>query len=98
MQEEMNAHKSLIVIDNEDYAFLEDNRICINIEKLWNENASFDSFVEEFTLTHTHEMIHLTLWHLDEDADAMGEEKAIRSMLGEEWNEKLEWIYQGEVN
>jgi len=93
----MKTYKSLAIIDNEDYAFLENNRIYINIEKLWNENPKADVFIEEFTLSHTHELLHLTLWEIDEDGDAMGEEKTIRSLLGEEWNEKLEWIYEGEV-
>ena len=86
-------NKTLVTIDNEDYAFLENNKIYINIEKLWNENPTVFKFTKEFTTAHTHELIHWTLWEIGEDADAMGEEKTIRSMLGEEWNEKLECLH-----
>lgn len=91
------TEKSLKFIDNEDYAFLEDNIIYINIEKLWNEHPTVDGFVEEFVISHTHEMLHLVLFMEGCEGDPLGEEKVVRSILGEEWNDKLEWIYEGEV-
>ena len=73
--------RTLVVIDNEDYAFLENNVIHINIEKLWKENPSIDKFVEEFSTSHTHEMVHLTLWKMECEGEPMGEELVVRSML-----------------
>jgi len=90
------THSTLITIDNEDYAFLENGIIHINIEKLWNENPHVEWFVEEFLTSYTHEMLHLVLYEEDCQGPALGEEKVIRGILGEEWNDKLEWIYEGE--
>ena len=42
--------ETLTTIDNEDYAFLENNSIFINIEKLWDENPRVDPFIKEFIL------------------------------------------------
>lgn len=84
------------LINNEDYAFLDHGVIYINIQKLWQETLCEKKFIEQFAKSHTHELIHLVLFEEELQGTALGEEKVIRGILGEEWNSVLESIYQGE--
>ncbi len=85
--------RRLKLIKDSDYAFTEGTTIHVNIQRLWKEAYNFPQFVNLFSQTHTHEMLHLLMTHL-KPKTLLGEEKAIRKVLNEPWDAELEQIYE----
>ncbi len=79
-----------------EYGFVNDNNeICINIQRIWEENGgSICGFITDFAMTHTHEFLHILLPEmLGKQGALVWEEKVIRKLTGDKWNKKLEQLY-----
>lgn len=68
--------------------------IEINIEYIWCITKDDDKFIDEFSKTYAHELIHLLMANIMHDLFEVGEEKAIRSLLHEEWDNELKEYYE----
>jgi len=71
--------------------------IGVNVQYIWNNTRNQDKFIEEFTKTLTHEIIHLQVGSILEDMHYVGEERSIRRMLKEKWNKKLKEWYESDA-
>ena len=82
---------SLKIIKDQDYGFIENGVVGINVERLWLEFQDEEAFIHEFASTYAHEMLHIALapFGLPE----VVEEEVIRAMLGEAWDEEIEQMY-----
>ncbi len=87
--------KMLRTLKSTDYGMVEDGSIFVNVEKIWTQGkGSFNHFVKEFNLTCTHELLHILIAdQVGNSTSIVGEEKAVRNMLNEKWNKKLEKQY-----
>ena len=70
------------------------NLIEINIEYIWCITKDEDKFIDEFAKTYAHELIHLLLANIMHELFEVGEEKAIRKLLHEEWDKELKKYYE----
>ncbi|MBI2136276.1 hypothetical protein HYU06_04335 [Candidatus Woesearchaeota archaeon] len=68
--------------------------IEINIEYIWRISNDEDKFIDEFSKTYAHELIHLLMANIMHDIFEIGEEKVIRKLLHEEWDKELETYYE----
>ena len=80
------------VLNDSDYGFTEGDEIFINIQRIWEENPVEDLFAFEFGRTHTHELLHLILEPVG--SRIVWEEKIIRNILKEPWDDALEVLYE----
>ncbi len=74
-----------------DYGWSEKGVIAINIERIWKEARKENKFIDEFTKTYAHELLHTLLEDLE--LPELAEEETIRAILGETWDSKLELAY-----
>lgn len=81
------------MINDEDYGFMENRVIGVNIQRIWFESEDENEFIQEFARTYAHELLHILLESLD--LPELEEEEIIRAMLGEEWNKKIALLYAG---
>ncbi|MFH1398864.1 MAG: hypothetical protein ABIG95_02025 [Candidatus Woesearchaeota archaeon] len=88
-------NKILRIMKDADKGHMDNGKICINVEKLWQiGKGNFKYFAQEFTITHNHELLHLLIQNeLGDKPSLVAEEKTVRQMTGEIWNLKLEKQY-----
>lgn len=84
--------KMLKVMKDSDYGFSVNDKIHINIQRIWEEKRSFDPFAREFASTYAHELLHIIFAPIKRKR-VIGEEKVVRKMLNEPWDSSLENIY-----
>lgn len=82
----------LKLINDHDYGFSVNQTIGINIQRIWLENQRFDAFVKEFASTYNHELLHLMLGSIRRKR-IIGEEKVIRRLMNEPWDDSVEKMY-----
>jgi len=81
---------------DQDYGFVKNNVIGINIERIWLETNQETRFIREFAKTYAHELLHLTLAKAlkNKKRTDAGEEKVIRKLCKEPWNKEIESAYK----
>lgn len=84
--------KMLKILRDGDYGFSINGTIAINVERIWNEKKRFNTFTKEFASTYSHELLHLILGPIRRKR-IIGEEKVIRRMLSEPWDQAIERSY-----
>jgi hypothetical protein len=84
-------------IKNSDYGTYEGSVILINIEELISDYPGEDEFIEVFSTTVQHEFLHKILETIVPDKFLFGEEKTIRMVCGEDWDEEIESFYLKEA-
>lgn len=82
----------LKIIRDHDYGFSVNQTIGINVQRIWGEKRRFDSFAKEFASTYSHEVLHLLLGPIKRKR-ILGEEKVIRRLLNEQWDDSVEKMY-----
>ena len=82
-------------IHDQDYGFVKNGIIGINIERLWLEASSESKFIREFAKTHAHELLHIAIAMVlgNKKRTVIGEEKAVRKLAKEPWNKEIEASY-----
>ena len=62
---------------------------------MWLEASSESKFIREFAKTHAHELLHITIAMVlgNKKRTVIGEEKAVRKLAKEPWNEEIEASY-----
>ena len=81
-------------IHDQDYGFVKNGTIGINIERLWLEASSESRFIREFTKTYAHELLHIEVAKATKKKrTVIGEEKAVRKLAKEPWNKEIEKGY-----
>ncbi len=85
------------IMKNSDYGMYEDGIIMINIQELASDYAKEDEFIEIFSVTVLHEFLHKIMDGLVPDEFLFGEEKTIRMICGEDWDEEIEAFYRNEA-
>ena len=83
-------------IKDQDYGFVKNGVIAVNIERLWLETRNETKFTKEFTKTYAHELLHLLIAIAmgNKKRSNVGEEKAVRKICNEPWNKEIEAIYK----
>ena len=82
-------------IHDQDYGFVKNGAIGINIERLWLEARDETKFIKEFAKTHAHELLHIEIAVAlgKKKRAVIGEEKAVRKLAKEPWNKEIEAVY-----
>ena len=82
-------------IRDQDYGFVKNGVIGINIERLWLESRDEAKFIKEFAKTHAHELLHIevAVAIINKKRTVIGEEKVIRNLCSEPWNKEIEAVY-----
>ena len=72
-----------------------DQAICINLQLLWEQEGNENKFIEEFAKTHSHELLHIVLARTFDinTVSLLAEERVVRTMLDEEWDDEIENMY-----
>ena len=85
----------LKTIKDQDYGFIKNGTIGINIERIWLESANEARFIREFAKTYAHEILHLAIDRSlrNRKRTEIGEEKAVRKLVGEKWDRAIECFY-----
>lgn len=85
----------LKTIKDQDYGFIRNGTIGINIQRIWMETADEVRFIREFAKTYGHEMLHLVIDRVlkNKKRTEVGEEKAVRKLIGEKWNKEVASFY-----
>lgn len=68
--------------------------VALNVQIIWEDTQKEDTFIELFASTYTHETLHITIFEILMDIMECGEEKLIRSLLGEEWTPEMHTYYR----
>lgn len=68
--------------------------IEINIEYIWCITKNENMFIDEFSKTYAHELIHLLITNIMHELFEVGEEKVIRNLLHEGWDKELKKYYE----
>ena len=82
-------------IKDQDYGFVKNGVIGINIERIWLETRNESRFIREFAKTHAHELLHISIAVAIKNKKRfqIGEEKVVRKLCKEPWNKEIEAIY-----
>ncbi len=82
-------------IKDQDYGFVKNGVIGINIERIWLEARKEAKFIREFAKTHAHELLHISIAAAvkNKKRSDIGEEKAVRKLCKEPWNKEIESMY-----
>jgi len=82
-------------IKDQDYGFVKNGTIGINIERIWLETEREAKFIREFARTYTHEMLHLVIARAIRNRKwtEIGEERAVRRLCKEKWNREIAQFY-----
>ena len=85
----------LKTIRDQDYGFIRNGVIGVNIQRLWLESANEARFIREFAKTYGHEMLHLVIDRVlrNRKRTEVGEEKVVRKLIGEKWDKEIEKFY-----
>lgn len=90
--------KHLKILKEENLGFVEKGAVGVNIELLWEQEKDEERFAQEFAKTMAHELFHIqiagALGKKLLDVPVIAEEKVIRGILEEEWDEEIEAIYE----
>lgn len=80
---------------DQDYGFVQNGVIGINIERIWLETRSETIFMKEFAKTYAHELLHLAIARAirNKKRTDKGEEKVVRKLCKEPWNKRIESLY-----
>ncbi len=83
-------------IHDQDYGFVKNGTIGINIERLWLEARDEAKFIKEFAKTHAHELLHIEVAVAlgKKKRTIIGEEKVVRKLVKEPWNKEIEAGYK----
>ena len=83
-------------IKDQDYGFVKNGIIGINIERLWLEARDEAKFVKEFAKTYAHELLHIEIAVAvgQDKRTVTGEEKAVRKLANEPWDKEIEAGYK----
>ena len=86
----------LKLIKDQDYGFVRNNTIGINIERIWLETRGEAKFIKEFAKTYAHELLHIVIEATlgNKKRQVTGEEKVIRKLCSEPWNKEIEAAYK----
>lgn len=68
--------------------------VRVNIQLLWElSKTKEEDFIPIFSVTYTHEIIHLLINAILSELYSCGEEKVIRDLLQEGWDKGIEEYY-----
>ncbi len=91
-----NKVRQLVRLHDQDYGFTEKGQIFVNVQRIWEETENVIKFIDEFSKTYAHELLHQELYPIKKKF-ALGEEKTIRKILNEKWSKQLEKLYANEA-
>lgn len=69
----------------------------INIQYIWEETRNPDRFIQLFSTTYAHELLHLMIEEILDELMEYGSEKSIRAMLGEKWTKQIAKYYTSKI-
>jgi len=80
---------------DQDYGFIQNGTVGINIERIWLETRAETRFMKEFAKTYAHELLHMAIALTidNKKRTTIGEEKVVRKLCKEPWNKRIEALY-----
>ena len=84
-------------LNDTDYGCYDNGKVMINVQKIYEEEKDDTEFIEKFSTILLHEYLHMVLEENVREDYLVGEEKVIRKICGEPWNEKLEKQYEADM-